>query len=221
MSAQPTRFNDSLVVRGKQAGRHRIGSPYTHLNNVGIVAVLERLYHGANLVDVASELDVSVTVLRQWLDAEKHWDKVNDATTLSAEGYLSKGQQLLATATDKFELDKAKAMIEHARWMAAKLDKAMYGTTEKAAAATTVSYVFNMGDGSGSVQVLSPAQPRAADDAKAPPMDIPTIDFDPTFGGEFAAPQLGRFIEPPIKQPSKRPDENAFAQMWSSTEDTL
>jgi len=201
MSAIPQTFDDSLEVRGWQNRPGTIGNPYAYLASIGIDAVLEKLYQGSNLVDAAQALKVSITLLRSWLDNEGYWPRVEEATTLSSEGYLSAGQRLLKTADCKLDLDKAKALIEHARWMASKVNKPMYGTTDLPAAATTVSYVFNV---NGSAQIVAGPAPHAL---QQPTEDVRTLPVTIALPG-VAEPELGPFADEP------GPVEREFAQMW-------
>jgi hypothetical protein len=205
MSATPQVFNDDLATRGWQNRRGTIGNPYAYLNGVGIEAVLEKLYQGANLVDAAEALKVSITLLRSWLDNEGYWPRVEEATTLSSEGYLSAGQRLLKSAVTKLELDKAKALIEHARWMAGKVNKPVYGTTDVPAAATTVSYVFNVG---GHAQIVTGSTPHAL---QTPEEDVRSLPVTFALPG-VAEPEMGPFAD------EDGPVEREFAQMWGAVE---
>jgi len=204
MSATPQVFADDLAVRGWQNRRGSVGNPYAYLAHVGIDAVLEKLYQGSNLVDVAEALQVSITLLRSWLDNEGYWPKIEEATTLSSEGYLSAGQRLLKTASSKLELDKAKALIEHARWMASKINKPVYGTVEVPAAATTVSYVFNVG---GHAQIVAGTVPHAL---QKPEEDVRVMPVTFALPG-VAEPEIGPFADE--DEPS--PVEREFAALWS------
>lgn len=202
MSAQPNTFTDRLDIRSEQTARGTIGNPYAHLNAIGVTAILEYLYKGANLVDVAETINVSVTVLRSWLDNEGHWPRIEEATILSADGYLALGRRLLTAANTKLDMDKAKAILEHARWLAGKINKPVYGTTEVAAAGTTVSFVLNIG-GQHATLVAAAQAPQVLEDAADmywPPivMALPGA----------AEPETGPFNEMPD------PRELEFAQEW-------
>jgi hypothetical protein len=204
--ATPHSFDDNLAVRGWQNRRGTIGNPYAYLANVGLDAILEKLYQGANLVDVAEALKVSVTILRTWLDNEGYWPKVEEATTLSSEGYLAMGQKLLLTAPSKFELDKAKALIEHARWMASKINKPVYGTVDVPAAATTVSYVFNVG---GSAQIVAGHTPHAL---QKPEEDVRVLPVTFAVPG-VAEPEVGPFAD---EVDDLGPIEKDFMTLWDA-----
>jgi hypothetical protein len=201
----PARFTHQLGIRSRQQRRSTVGNPFQHLSAIGIEAVLEHIYQGNNLVDTAATLDVSVTILRTWIENEGQWGKVEEASTLSADGYLSLGMRLAETATDKFQLDKAKAILEHARWLAARLNKSTYGANELPGAGSTVSYVFNVGEGA-QVQVVQNA-PHAS-----------LRDTDPTNNQPAPAtfeiePDIGPFAEPPD------PENQHFALMWEHSDE--
>ena len=216
----PVSFSQSLSIAGQQHRCARIGNPYAYLTSIGIGAVLEHLYRGANLVDAAAALDVSVTLLRNWLEQEGHWVEVEAATSISAEGYLSLGQHKLKVAKDKFELDQAKALIEHARWMAMRLNKPMYGTQEVMQAPTTVSYTFNVG-GDAQIATLAP-RPHALAEEDAIPAQVLPVEFElvpmgTLYPADVAAPDVGPF-GPPAKHKAL-PDKDTLSDMWSQTED--
>lgn len=203
--ALPQTFSSELATRGQQNRRVRVGNPYAYLAAVGIGAVLEHIYRGANLVDVAEALDVSVTLLRTWVEAEGHGSEVDAAVTTSAEGYLSRGRQLLANAANDFDLKKGKAMIEHSRWLASKLDKPTYGSNDVQAAPTTVSYTFNVGDSAQIIAAVPHALQGRADAMSAymPPIEFNAIlpAYNPDVVGEesdaIQPDGLGPFTEAP------------------------
>jgi hypothetical protein len=123
------------------------------LAEIGIVPIKEFIYRGATLLDLADELNLPVTTLRTWIDECGYQGELEEASTLSAEGYIRQGEQMLKVAANKFDLDKAKAMIEHGRWMASKKDKKTYGQSAAELGQTAaVSYTFMIGD-NAAVQV--------------------------------------------------------------------
>ena len=121
-------FDDSLALRAKYLRFRGVGSHFDFLTDVGIVPIKEFIYKGCMLIDVAELLNVSVTNLKTWITENNYDGEIEEASVFSAEGYLSNGEKLLKVATNNFELNKAKAMIEHGRFMASKKDKKTYGT---------------------------------------------------------------------------------------------
>lgn len=144
-NALPVVFQDSLALRAKQIRFRGIGNPYAFLDSIGLVPIKEFLFRGANMIDIADVLNIPLTLLHNWIDSNNHTAEIEAASVISAEGYIYKGEQLLKNAENKFELDKAKAMLEHGRFMASKKDKKKYGTqAELLAPGAGVTYIFNI-----------------------------------------------------------------------------
>ncbi|MES2704809.1 MAG: hypothetical protein V4649_19370 [Bacteroidota bacterium] len=144
MNAQVEHFKDDLAKRVFPFRFRKIGSPYAFLNEVGIIPVLEYIYKGNLLIDVAECLNVSMTVLQTWVDNEGHGAAIEEAETISAEGYLAEGMRKLRQAGNAFELSQAKEMVRNAQFMASKKNKKTYGNTDAALQGAGVSYVFNI-----------------------------------------------------------------------------
>lgn len=138
-----------------------IGNPYAFLDEIGITPLKEFIYRGATILDLAELINLPVTTLRTWIDKKGYEPEFEEASTLSAEGYIRQGELLLKTAANKFELDKAKAMIEHGRWMASKKDKRTYGTQVSELGSTGgVTYVFQVGE-TANIQINNkPSDPK-------------------------------------------------------------
>lgn len=138
-----------------------IGNPYAFLDEIGITPLKEFIYRGATILDLAELINLPVTTIRTWIDKKGYEPDFEEASTLSAEGYIRQGELLLKTAANKFELDKAKAMIEHGRWMASKKDKRTYGTqVGELGSGAGVTYVFQVGE-TANIQVNhKPADPK-------------------------------------------------------------
>lgn len=175
-----TRFNDDLQHRAFPARFRNVGNPFAFLNDIGIVPVLEYIYKGNLLIDVAEALNVSYTILQRWVENEGHEAAVDEAQRISAEGYLADGLRRLRTASNEFELKRAKEMVAHARFMAAKKDKGQYGGTEQQNDNRAgVSYIFNIG-GQTSLPTAS-TTPKPAIDAthqRLEPELLPLVEFD-------------------------------------------
>lgn len=147
-SGTPQRFHDDLGYRAFPYRFRRIGSPFAFLNDVGIVPILEFLYKGNLLIDVAQELDVPLTTLQAWISNEGHQSAIDVAEEESAEGYLALGYRKLREANNDFDLKKSKEMIKHAQFMAPRKDRKVYGGASEAdIERASVKYVFNIGAG--------------------------------------------------------------------------
>lgn len=176
---QPATFNDSIQQRAKLARFRGVGNPFAFLNEIGLIPIKERLFKGAMLLEVAEELGLPLTALHMWIENEGHEIEIEEAEVVSAEGYIIQGERLLKTAANKFDLDKARAMIEHGRWMASKKNKKTYGTTvQELGQGAAVSYVFNI---SGNQPVQINTRTQAPDNPVAPvpqdPNAIPKVSF--------------------------------------------
>lgn len=124
-----------------------IGNPYAFLDEIGITPLKEYIYRGATILDLAETLNLPVTTIRTWVEKKGYESEFEEASMLSAEGYIRQGELLLKNAENKFALDKAKAMIEHGRWMASKKDKRTYGVQAgELGSAAGVTYVFQVGE---------------------------------------------------------------------------
>lgn len=152
-SPRPAFYRETLSERVRFSASHRVGNPFALLNGVGIVPIIEFIYKGNNLLDVARELDIPATYLFRWVEEEGHGQAVEEAERVSAEGFLSTAHRLLWEARDKFEVGKAKELLSHARFMASKLDKGTYGNDNQVQAGTGVQFVFNIGEGQQTVDL--------------------------------------------------------------------
>lgn len=185
-------FSDSLILRAKNLRFRGIGNPFAFLNEIGIVPIKEFIYRGATIIDLAETLNLSITTLRIWIEENNYQGELEDASTLSAEGYIRQGELMLKTATNKFELDKAKAMIEHGRFMASKKDKKTYGNTQgELGGPAAISYIFQVGE-SANIQVNThQADPKSINSPTNSSQDTPVV---------FSVDQTNPFI------PDRPPD---------------
>lgn len=173
MNAQVENYRDDLARRAFPAKFRNIGNPYAFLNDVGIIPVLEYIYKGNLLIDVAECLNVSLTILRTWVENEQHGAAVEEAEMLSAEGYLAEGMKRMRNAQTGFELTQAREMIKHAQFMASKKNKKTYGNQESTQAGAGVSYVFNIGATTTAPQLAQAAASIIEHDAQ-PELNVPT-----------------------------------------------
>ena len=146
MSTVPQYFADNLQQRTFRHKFKNIGNPYAFLSDVGIVPMLEFLYKGNTILDLAAEMDIAVTILRRWIKEENHTADVEEAERVSAEGYLAKAHKKLREANNEFEFKKAKEELNHARFMATKKDKPGYGEKipGQLGSGNGVTFVLNM-----------------------------------------------------------------------------
>lgn len=175
----PAVFNDSLRLRAKQIRFRGVGNPFEFLDSIGLVPIKEFLYRGANMIDIADVVNLPLTLIHRWIEQNGYSAEIEEASVISAEGYIYKGEQLLQRAENKFELDKAKAMLEHGRFMASKKDKKRYGNqSDLLPPGTGVTYVFNI---SGEQRVETKVAEPEKEIIEAEYAEIPQVNLDLEF----------------------------------------
>lgn len=140
----PSHFADDLAQRCFPYRFRKVGSPYAYLNEVGIYAIVEYISKGHLLIDVAEAVNVPLQVLRTWVEQEGHVGQIEEAETLSADGYLAEGMKRIRNAQTEFELRRAEKMVRHAQFMASKKNKPVYGEQIAKQASAPVQYIFNI-----------------------------------------------------------------------------
>lgn len=193
----PARFDQNVRELANQRRFRHIGNPYAFLDSIGFAAIREELYRGANLVDVAERINVSVSVLRKWLEENGHNGDVDAASPLSAEGYLAEGRRLLAEAQNDFELKKAKELINHARWLAERLNKPQYGKNDsQIGQQAAVQYNFFIGNTPEQTKTVKLIDADSAQDVleqtDVPQFVMPRVHLLPE------PEDIGPFVEPPL-----------------------
>lgn len=190
-AALPNVFADDISARAQQARFRGVGNPYSFLDSIGVIPIKEYIYRGANLIEIADTLNVSLTLLMNWIEQNDLGNEFADASKLSAEGYLYQAERLLKEAKDSFTLNKAKAMLEHARFMASKKDKSQYGTTQEApGSGQGVTYIMNMYAGAPpqTTEMVSTKPAIDAEFAEVPPTVI-SLDFTSALDALEEVPQ--------------------------------
>lgn len=172
-------FNDSLELRARNLRFRGVGNPYAFLDELGIIPIKEFLYRGATIIELAEALNLPLHTIHVWIEQNNYQPDIEEASVISAEGYLWRGQTLLNQAENKFQLDKAKLMLEHGRFMASKKNKKVYGNTQDVGSgAASVTYVFNVGEAPPVV-----AESKKVDDAiEAEFEEVPRVSMDFNLG---------------------------------------
>lgn len=179
-------FADSMELRARNLRFRGIGNPFAFLQGIGIVPIKEFIYRGATLIELAEVLNLPVGTLRKWIEENNLQAEIEEASVVSAEGYIAHGEKMLKNAKDDFELKKAKALIEHAKFMASKKDKTTYGNTPDLttnAAAVMYQFVINQ----------TPQQtPTHIIEGEAVPINLPDeIDQLPEISLDLSQDPLG------------------------------
>lgn len=192
---QPTVFEDSLALRARSVRFRGVGNPYAFLDEIGITPIKEFLFRGANIIDVADTLNVPLTWLHNWIDNNNYGPDIEEASVISAEGYIHQGERMLKTAQNKFDLDKAKYMLEHGRFMASKKNKKVYGNTQDVAAGPAgVTYIFNIEGGNPADAPTLAAKAIA----KTPDNDVIDAEFNielPTVDSTEPMPEPSQILD--------------------------
>lgn len=98
------------------------------LDAFGTDAVCDLLLEGHSMSYVARKAGVSMGQFWSWLvlDSERS-AKIHEARVRAAARYEEMGLERLESASDPFELSKAKEIAQHLRWRAAKIAPKQYG----------------------------------------------------------------------------------------------
>ena len=169
-------YDNELAKRILPMRFRHIGNPFAFLNDVGIVPILEFIYKGNLLQDVAEVLNVSFTVLRGWVENEGHGPAIEEAERVSAEGFLAEAQRRLRCAKNGFELAQAKEMVRHAQFMASKKNKGTYGGSDAlGGSGGSVSYVFNINGNTTEPAAVKEIIGKVIEET----VDVPQVHFNP------------------------------------------
>ena len=141
----PVSFDEDLATRCFPNRFRRVGDPYGYLDEVGLEPILEYIYKGNLLIDVASATNVPLMRLRRWVEDRNFTSQIDDAETQSADGYLSQARTAIKNAPTEFELRRAKEMMNHAKFMAENKNKQTYGGGVAKQQRAPVTYQFVIG----------------------------------------------------------------------------
>lgn len=141
----PASFDEDLVARCFPHKFRRIGDPYGYLDEVGIESILEFIYKGNLLINVAEVTNVPLMRLRRWVEDRGYYQQIEDAETQSADGYLAQAHYALKNAPTEFELRRAKELMKYAQFMAENKNKHVYGGGVGKEKKAPVHYEFVIG----------------------------------------------------------------------------
>lgn len=216
----PVLFDESLAARCFPLRFRLIGSPHGYLDEIGIVPILEFIYKGNLLIDVAEATNVPFGSLREWVEAQGHFEAVAEAETVSAEGWLARGQSMVLKAPTEFELRRAKEVLRHAQFMATKKNKPIYGEQVEKPKGNVVTYQFNIPDvktATTILPVIAAIEGESHRIAALPANDIPrTVSLD--MNTVVNPPKL--VYARPVKPTAKEPDIGPFYDDPTDVENT-
>lgn len=212
-TAAPSTFRDSLALRAKNVRFRGVGNPYAFLEEIGLVPIKEFMYRGATIIDLADELNLPVTTIRNWIENNGYQTELEEASVLSAEGYIRQGELMLKAAENKFALDKAKAMIDHGRWMASKKDKKTYGqSAAEQGQQAAVSYTFLIGDNSAVQVNANPNTPSETKPFNPEEQNVPPVVFSLGDPNQFVPDRPPDYLQQthsdyPVIAPVRTPED--------------
>lgn len=177
----PVTYDESLIARCFPHKFRRIGDPSSYLDAVGIHAMVEFICKGYLLIDVAEATDVPLMTLRHWIETRGHYEAINEAETLSAEGYLAEGMKRMRNAQTEFELRRAKEMVKQAQFMAGKKNKPLYGESVKLGSGEAVQFIFNVGNRKEAVNLAEDMAGRIIEGTATNVTKSVSVDLDAAF----------------------------------------
>jgi len=110
------------------------------INAYGLDAVCNDIMNGLPLRTIAKNLGVDIASLCKWKAQPQHSARVNDAMAATAEYWDQIAVHGLESATDAFELAKAKEIAHHYRWRASKIAPKLYGDKQSVEGKFTVDW---------------------------------------------------------------------------------
>lgn len=196
--ANPVAFDEDLATRCFPHKFRRLGDPLGYLDEIGIEPILEFIYKGNLLIDVAEATDVPLLRLRKWVEDRGHFQAVEEAETQSADGYLANARQAILNSKTAFQLSQAKELFKYAQFMAENKNKHVYGGGVAKQKNAPVKYEFIIGnpaDAPATISAVIDAESRRI--AKEQTSNTPTTV---SLGALF--PNLNTMPEfiPPIAQ---------------------
>ena len=94
----------------------------------GIDAIADDVSGAKTMTEIAAAIGVTVGQLSTWIAADvEHSARVREARTVAARYWDERSEKEILSASDPFELAKAKELAHHYRWRAAKIAPKEYG----------------------------------------------------------------------------------------------
>lgn len=90
--------------------------------------IINLLVEGKTYREIANKFDCALSTLHQFLTSDEHSARANQALSISASQYANQAEQVLKDAEkDKIEMQRARELAQHYRWMAGKRNPGKYG----------------------------------------------------------------------------------------------
>ena len=94
----------------------------------GIDAIADDVSGAKTMTEIAAAIGVTVGQLSTWITADvEHSARVREARTVAARYWDERSEKEILSASDPFELARAKELAHHYRWRAAKIAPKEYG----------------------------------------------------------------------------------------------
>lgn len=94
----------------------------------GIDAIADDVSGAKTMTEIAAAIGVTVGQLSTWIAADvEHSARVREARTVAARYWDERSEKEILSASDPFELARAKELAHHYRWRAAKIAPKEYG----------------------------------------------------------------------------------------------
>ena len=93
-----------------------------------IEELLTDITDGKTYRQIAEKYRVALSTLHKFINSDEHSARARHALALSASSYANKGEEVLISApADRIEIQRARELAQHYRWMAGKRDPKKYG----------------------------------------------------------------------------------------------
>ena len=94
--------------------------------------IIDGIIEGKTFRKIAEEFKVSLGGFHKFITSDEHSVRASTALSISASSYANKGEQVLLDAEkDKIEIQRARELAQHYRWMAGKRNPKKYGESSR------------------------------------------------------------------------------------------
>ena len=98
------------------------------IDAIGIDALAQKIADGMSMTGIAAEVGVSIGTLLVWVDQDPERSaRAREARIMSARIWDERAEAGIESASDPFELSRAKELAHHYRWRASKIAPREYG----------------------------------------------------------------------------------------------
>lgn len=99
---------------------------------LNIDVLCDMIIDGKTFRDMAAHYDCSISIIHRYLIKGEHSARAKEALEISANQYANKGEEALIVAKSSLtEIQRARELAQHYRWMASKRSPKVYGDSLK------------------------------------------------------------------------------------------